>query len=93
MNTLRDILIVATFCAGCVAFIAHMGAQLDRYNESEAGRCYQAHVDANYAHISFRSVDHGVAWCEDHKDTWRDKVNGRILEAAERIDARRAAER
>jgi len=90
LNTIREILIVATFCSGCVAFIAHMAAELDRHNRSEAGRCYDAHVNAGFAHIEFKSVDHGVSWCEDHKGDWRKRVNGRVLEAAKRIDARYA---
>ena len=68
LNTVREILIVATFCSGLVAFI-----------------------NANCAHISFKSVDHGINWCEAHKGDWRERVNGRVLEAAKRIDARYAS--
>jgi hypothetical protein len=88
----HDILLALTLALGVVAFIAHMAAELDRYNRSEAGRCYDAHRAARMAHISFKSVEHGLNWCEAHEGDWRSKVNGRVRAAAKAIDARYDAE-
>ena len=62
----------------------------DMYNaniRTERSRCYRSLIQGGCMHIQFKSEGHGYEWCAENEDTWRTKVNQRVLDAAEKIDA------
>lgn len=84
---LRDALIAITFVLGVAAIGARVVDAVKAQRRSEAGRCYQAHNQAGWTHIAFKSSGHALDWCTANETTWRSKVNARVRNAAKKIDA------
>ncbi len=62
----------------------------EMYNDNirtERSRCYRSLIQGGWMHIQFKSEGHGYEWCAKNEDTWRTKVNQRVRDAAEKIDA------
>ena len=88
MQLIKDLILLTIAIAGVSAFFMTISAQYDSAIRTESARCHQAHIDAQWAHIEFKSQAHAVSWCEAHADDWRELVNGRVLSAAAQLDAK-----
>ena len=83
---MRDFLItLLAVCAFC-AFITKCNDMYDHHIRTERSRCYRSLIHSGWMHIEFKSEGHGLEWCADNEDTWRTKVNQRVLDAAAKID-------
>ena len=87
MRLIRDLILLGVFTAGVTNFFIQLSAVYDANMRSERVRCVEAHRDANWLHIEFKSETHAENWCDAHQDDWRELVNGRVLSAAAKLDA------
>ena len=87
MQLIKDLILLTIAIAGASTFFMALSAQYDATLRTERVRCVEAHREANWLHISFKSETHAENWCDDHQDEWRSLVNGRVLSAAAQIDA------
>ena len=86
MQLIKDLILLTIAIAGVSAFFMTISAQYDSTMRSERVRCVEAHREANWLHIEFKSETHAENWCDAHEATWRDLVNGRVISAAEKLD-------
>ena len=87
MQLIRDLILLSIAIAGITNTVITLSAHYNSTMRSERVRCVEAHREANWLHIEFKSETHAENWCDDHQDEWRSLVNGRVLSAAAQIDA------
>lgn len=87
MRLIKDLILLAIAICGVSAFFITISAQYDATMRTERVRCVEAHRDANWLHIEFKSEAHAENWCDAHQDNWRELVNGRVLSSAAKLDA------
>ena len=87
MQLIKDLILLSIVIAGVTNCVIVLSAHYDSTMRSERVRCVESHRSANWLHISFQSETHAENWCDDHQDDWRSLVNGRVLTAADQLDA------
>ena len=87
MRLIKDLFLLGLITAGVTNFFIEMSEVYDSTMRSERVRCVEAHRDANWLHIKFKSETHAENWCDAHEDDWRSLSNGRVLSAAAQLDA------
>ncbi len=84
---MRDFILTLLAVCAFSAFITKCNDMYDHHIRTERSRCYRSLIQGGWMHIQFKSEGHGFEWCAENEDSWRTKVNQRVLDAAEKIDA------
>ena len=85
MQLIKDLILLSIAIAGVTNTVITLSAHYHSSISSERVLCVEAHREANWLHIEFKSETHAENWCDAHETTWRDLVNGRVLSAAEKL--------